>query len=145
MRVTGKLNVTTAGTYSFGIGSDDGGRLEIDIDKNGFGANDKIIESLGPQGHTLAYGNATFATAGVYDFQVISYNSGGGGDVEVSVAKAAGAGKTNLVEAPDEWELLGSSGATRRQSPRSSRQQLPTWRQVRLRKRKSIHRLAQRT
>jgi hypothetical protein len=112
LRVTGKLNVTTAGTYSFGIGSDDGGRLEIDIDKNGFGANDKIIESLGPQGHTLAYGNATFATAGVYDFQVVSYNSGGGGDVEVSVAKAAGAGKANLVEAPDEWELLGSSGAT---------------------------------
>jgi hypothetical protein len=110
--VKGKLNVTTAGTYSFAAGSDDGARLEIDIDKNGFGATDAIITSPGPQGHTLAYGNATFAAAGTYDFQVVSYNSGGGGDVEVSVAKAAGGGKNNLADAPDDWELLGAAGAS---------------------------------
>jgi len=111
LRVAGKLNVTAAGTYSFAIGTDDGGRLQIDADKNGFAASDTIIESLGPQGHTLAYGNATFAAAGVYDFQVISYNSGGGGDVEASVAKTAGGGKANLADVPDDWELLGTSGA----------------------------------
>lgn len=110
--VTGQLNVTAPGTYSFALGTDDGGRLQIDIDKNGFAAGDTIIESLGPQGHTVVYGDANFTAAGIYDFQVVAYNSGGAGDVEVSVAKSAGAGKNNLVDAPDEWELLGTVGGS---------------------------------
>jgi hypothetical protein len=110
--VKGKLNVTAPGTYSFAMGTDDGGRLQIDMDKNGFGTNDTIITSPGPQAHTVAYGDATFAAAGTYDFQVVSYNSGGGGDLEVSVAKTAGAGKNNLVDTPGDWDLLGALDAT---------------------------------
>ena len=108
--VTGQLNASTPGTYSFALGSDDGGRLQIDLDKNGFSSSDTIIEAPGPQGHTIAYGDATFAAAGAYDFRVVAYNSGGAGDVEVSVARVAGAGKADLVDAPDDWEVLGTPG-----------------------------------
>jgi hypothetical protein len=109
---TGKLTVSAAGTYSFALGTDDGGRVQIDINKNGFDAADTIIEDLGPHGHTLAFGNANFTAPDTYDFRVVSYNSGGGGDLEVSVNTSAGAGKTNLVDSPGEWELLGTAGAT---------------------------------
>jgi hypothetical protein len=79
---TGKLTVAAAGVYSFVLGTDDGGRVQIDINKNGFDAADTIIEDLGPHGHTLAFGNANFTAPGTYDFRVVSYNAGGGGDLK---------------------------------------------------------------
>jgi len=109
---TGKLAVSTAGIYSFALGTDDGGRVQIDINKNGFDAADTIIEDVGPHAHTLKFGNANFTATGTYDFRVLGYNSGAGGDLEVSVATSAGTGKTNLVESPGEWEVLGTAGAT---------------------------------
>ncbi|MEO8426822.1 MAG: hypothetical protein ABI651_06895 [Verrucomicrobiota bacterium] len=108
---TGKLTVSAAGTYGFALGTDDGGRVQIDINKNGFDAADTIIEDLGPHAHTLKFGDANFTAPDTYDFRVLGYNSAGGGDLEVSVATSAGAGKTNLVDSPGEWEVLGTTGA----------------------------------
>jgi hypothetical protein len=110
LRVRGQLTVTTAGTYRFALGSDDGARLQIDRDRNGFTSADTVLEDPGPHGHQIVYTNVSFATAGDYDFEVRSYNSGGGGSLEVSVSN---------VEAPvpDDalnsgyWEVLGQSGA----------------------------------
>ena len=110
LQVRGQLTVTTAGTYRFALGSDDGARLQIDRDRNGFTAADTILEDPGPHAHQIVYSNVTFATAGNYDFEVRSYNSGGGGSLEVSVSN---------VEAPvpDDalgsgyWEVLGQNGA----------------------------------
>jgi hypothetical protein len=54
------------------------------------------------------YADATFSTAGTYDFEVRSYNSGGGGSLEVSAAIQA-------VPVPDDaldsgfWENLSTS------------------------------------
>lgn len=111
LRAVGKLAVATAGTYTIASGADDGVRVRIDANKNGFDAGDAVITDAGPHGHTLAYGNVTFGAAGTYDIEVIGYNSGGGGDIEVSVSLAAGGGQTGLDTAPENWELLGTAGA----------------------------------
>jgi hypothetical protein len=110
LRVQGKITVAAAGTYRFALGSDDGARLQIDRDKNGFTAADTLLEDFGPHAHQIVYGNATFTSAGTYDFEVRSYNSAGGGDLEVSVAVQEG-------DIPDDaldsgyWEALGADGA----------------------------------
>ncbi|HUS36492.1 MAG TPA: PA14 domain-containing protein, partial [Verrucomicrobiae bacterium] len=110
LRVKGKMTVATAGTYRFALGSDDGAKLLIDTDKNGFTVSDTVVEDFGPHAHQAVYGNVTFAAAGTYDFEVRSYNSGGGGSLELSVAVQEG-------EIPDDtldsgyWEALGADGA----------------------------------
>lgn len=127
LRVQGKITVTTAGTYRFAVGSDDGARLLIDRDKNGFTAADIVIEDAGPHGHLTAYADASFTTAGDYDFEVRSYNSGGGGSLEVSVANVP-------VPVPDDalgsgyWEVLSQTGASvvRLQSPATATGYLAT-------------------
>lgn len=107
----GKLRVAAAGTYRFALGSDDGARLAIDLDKNGLTAADTLLTDPGPHAHQVVYVNATFPTAGTYDFSVVGYNSGGGGSLEVSVALMQG-------DVPDDaldsglWEVLGTSGAS---------------------------------
>ncbi len=109
LRAQGTLNVTAAGTYRFALGSDDGARLQIDVDKNGFTAVDTVLEDPGPHGHQIVYANVTFPASGAYPFEVRSYNSGAGGSLEVSVAITAG-------DVPDDaldsgyWELLGVDG-----------------------------------
>lgn len=112
MHIRGKLSVTQAGTYSFALGTDDGGRLQIDLNRNGtYEAAEAIITDVGPHGHQVMYGNATFGSSGAYDFQVVGYNSGGGGSLEVSVANTAGGGKTDLIDFQENWSNLGDPGA----------------------------------
>lgn len=112
LRATGKISVQAAGAYTIASSSDDGVRVRIDANKNGFDAGDNVINDPGPHGNTIVYGNVTFPAAGTYDIQVVAYNSGGGGNVEISVALQAGANKTGLDTAPENWELLGTAGST---------------------------------
>jgi hypothetical protein len=106
LRASGTLNVATAGTYRFAVGSDDGARLMIDLDRNGITPADTVIEDAGPHAHQLVYVDVTFPATGDYDFEVRAYNSGGGGSLEVSVS-------TVTVPVPDDaiesgyWDLLG--------------------------------------
>jgi hypothetical protein len=111
LRATGQLNVSAAGTYTIATGADDGVRVRIDANKNGFDAGDTVIADPGPHGHQITYGNVVFPSAGTYDIQVVAYNSGGSGSLEVSVATTAGGGQTGLDTAPENWELLGTDGA----------------------------------
>lgn len=109
LRVQGQITVSTVGTYRFAVGSDDGARLQIDRDRNGFTATDTVIEDPGPHGHQVVYTNVSFTATGTYDFEVRSYNSGGGGSLEVSVANVP-------VPVPDDaldsgyWEVLSQAG-----------------------------------
>ena len=112
IRAQGKLQVTAAGTYSFALGTDDGGRVRIDRNRNGLDAGDTIITDAGPHGHQVMYGNAAFPASGAYDFEVIAYNSGGGGGVEFSVANTAGSGKTDLIDLPEAWSNVGDPSST---------------------------------
>jgi len=104
----GKLNVSAAGKYSFGLGMDDGARLRIDKDKNGFTDADNVIVEDAAGGHRARYGDVTFATAGTYDFEVTAFNSGGAGDVELSVSTKANGGDTSAIDSGS-WELLGET------------------------------------
>ena len=111
LRVKGKLNVGQAGIYSVAIGSADGARLQIDLDKNGFTANDTVIEDVGPHDHLIQYGNVNFTSPGAYDFQIVAFNAAGPGSLEFSVAKAAGADLTSALDS-GEWDLVGADDAT---------------------------------
>ncbi|MBI2924685.1 MAG: hypothetical protein HYY24_03155 [Verrucomicrobia bacterium] len=110
LRVQGKLAASAAGTYRFAMGTDDGARFQIDLDKNGFTAADNVIEDLGPHGHTIVYQNVTFAAAGTYDFEVRAYNSGGGGSFELSVGVVPAAEVLDDALDSGYWELLGTPG-----------------------------------
>jgi hypothetical protein len=111
INATGKLRVAAAGTYRFALGSDDGARLAIDLDKNGLTDADAVLTDPGPHAHQVVYVNVTFPTSGTYDFGAIGYNSSGGGSLEVSVALASG-------DVPDDaldsgyWEVLSTAGAS---------------------------------
>ena len=109
LRVQGQLNVSAAGTYRFALGSDDGARLYIDLDRNGITATDLIIEDPGPHGHQIVYENATFGSTGNYPFEVRSYNSGGGGSLEVSVSLQTTPIPDDALES-GYWEVLSTSG-----------------------------------
>ncbi len=106
----GKLSVATAGTYRVAVGSDDGARLAIDLDRNGLTVADVVLTDPGPHAHQIVYVNVAFPAAGAYDFELVSYNSSGGGSLEAWVANTAG-------EVPDDnldsgyWEVLGVDGA----------------------------------
>jgi hypothetical protein len=108
LHLTGKITVAKAGTYRVAVGSDDGARLEIDLDKNGFTAADIVLEDAGPHGHQFVFADVTFPSAGDYDFDLRSYNNGGSGSLEWSVANVPS-------PVPDDaqdsgyWELLSTS------------------------------------
>lgn len=104
----GKLNVKAAGRYSFALGMDDGARLRVDVNKNGFGPEDNVIVEDAAGGHRARYGDVTFATAGLYDFEVTVFNSGGAGSIEMSVSTQAGGGDTSPINSGT-WELLGQT------------------------------------
>lgn len=109
LAIKGKIRVATAGTYRFAVGSDDGARLMIDVDKNGFGATDTVLDDPGPHAHQIVYANVSFPTAGTYDFDLRSYNSSGGGSLEASVAIQEGAIPDDDL-ASGYWEMLGTEG-----------------------------------
>lgn len=107
----GRFTVPAAGVYRFALGSDDGARLAIDLDRNGLGPADVVMEDPGPHAHQVVYANVTFPAGGAYDFQVTSYNSGGGGSVEVSVPLNEGAVPDDALDS-GYWEVLGTSGGS---------------------------------
>lgn len=111
IQAKGKLTVGAAGTYRFAIGSDDGARLQIDLNKNGFGTEDTVIEDAGPHAHQIVYADVTFPAAGAYDYDLRSYNSGGGGDLEASVSVAAGAVPDDALDS-GYWEVLSTTGTS---------------------------------
>jgi len=107
----GKLTVPGAGTYRFAVGSDDGARLQIDLDRNGISAADTVVEDPGPHAHQIVYVNVTFSASGTYDFQLTSYNSSGGGSVEVSVPLNEGVVPDDALDS-GYWEVLGTAGGS---------------------------------
>lgn len=77
IRATGFLRIATPGTYTFGLNSDDGGRIRINgsnvmVDPNFHGAQDN-------------FGTITLG-AGWHEFEVIMFEGGGGDCVEFFAA-----------------------------------------------------------
>ncbi|MFO1497389.1 MAG: hypothetical protein U1G07_03160 [Verrucomicrobiota bacterium] len=105
----GKLTVTTPGTYTFALGVDDGGRLRIDLNKNGVGPEDTQINLDGASAFRRALKDVTFASAGTYDFEWLAFDQSGSSGAELSVATQAGS--TPEPVAAGAWELLGEHAA----------------------------------
>ena len=106
-----KLTVPAAGTYRFALGSDDGARLAIDLDRNGLSAADVVLSDSGPHAHQIVYVNVVFPASGAYDFEVVSYNSSGGGSLELSVPIQEGAVPDDALDS-GYWEVLGTAGGS---------------------------------
>ena len=79
----GVLDVAIPGTYTFALGVDDGARLRIDIDGNGIDAGDDVIVYDRQGGFDFAYGDVTFPSAGMYDFEWVSFNTAGDFGAEI--------------------------------------------------------------
>jgi hypothetical protein len=103
----GQLNVTASGTYSFALGVDDGARLRIDKHKNGFSDADNVIVKDAAGAFDAYYGDLQL-DAGVYDFEVTVFNSGGAGGIEMSVSTQVGGGDRSAIDSGT-WELLGQT------------------------------------
>ncbi|MDB6154394.1 MAG: hypothetical protein JWL90_2847 [Chthoniobacteraceae bacterium] len=81
IKATGSITIPTAGTYVFGLNSDDGGRIKIDgaavmIDDTNHGASDHLSGAIN-------------LTAGVHSVEVIMWEGGGGDEVEFFAAPGA--------------------------------------------------------
>lgn len=106
----GRINVQTPGRYTFALGVDDGGRLRIDRDRNGFGTNDNVIVMDSTGAFREQFADVNFTSAGIYDFEWVTFNTGGASGSEVSVTTSPGGGATGPVDAfTGEWDLLGSA------------------------------------
>ncbi len=77
VRATGFINIKTSAYYSFGLNSDDGGRIKID------GQNVMVDDTNhGPADHI----GVAYLSAGLHSFEVIMWEGGGGDEVEFYAA-----------------------------------------------------------
>lgn len=97
VRGTGTLRVNTAGTYSFALAGDDGGRLRID------GVTVAAFE-VG-RSFAVSYGSV-FLSAGTHTFEWVNFDGGGGAGFELSVAAGV---NTSAVSAANGWRVLGDN------------------------------------
>ncbi len=95
VQTTGTLNVTTAGTYSFAISGDDGGRLRI----NG---QDVIVDNAA-HAFTTVYGQISLGV-GTHTFEWIGFERNFGAGWELSVAVG---NNTSAVNAGNGWKVVG--------------------------------------
>ncbi|MHC5112441.1 MAG: PA14 domain-containing protein, partial [Planctomycetota bacterium] len=95
---TGTFQVNTAGTFTFALGGDDGGRLRIN------GADVIVDDNL--HAFTNVFGDATLA-AGTHTFEWLGFERGGGAAFELSVA--VGAGNIGPVTEANGWKVVGAA------------------------------------
>ena len=94
LRVRGTLRITTAGTWTFGVNSDDGFSLKINGVTfntltgctNSSGTN--TMEYASPRGPENSFGTASLA-AGNYEFELVYYEDLGGSNLEFFAAPGA--------------------------------------------------------
>jgi len=105
VRGTGKIKVNASGTYSLALGVDDGGRLRIDLDNNGFSDDDNVIVEDASGGFRYKTADVSFAKGGTYDFEWVSFNSGGAFGSELASAFEKGGNAPQAVDAL-EWDVI---------------------------------------
>ena len=93
---TGILRVYTAGTFSFAISGDDGGRLRID------GRDVIVDDSLHPVSDRFG---EVYLAQGDHAFAWVGFERNGDAGWELSVA--VGGGNTNPVSAANGWQVVG--------------------------------------
>lgn len=106
VRSTGSIEVASAGTYSLALGSDDGGRLRIDLDGNGIDPNDNVIVQDRTGAWQYSGGVDVEFEAGTFDFEWVAFNDQGIFGAEILVAWDAGGNAPAVSEA--DWDLLSA-------------------------------------
>ncbi len=87
VRTTGTLHVIEAGDYTFGVNTDDGARLRIDLDQNGT-YDDVIVDDVLSGPHDKFSAVVTLAV-GEYPFEWVWFEAGSGAEGELFYAKGA--------------------------------------------------------
>ena len=105
VRGTGKIKVKESGTYSLALGVDDGGRLRIDLDSNGFSDDDNVIVEDASGAFRYKTADVSFAKAGTYDFEWASFNSDGAFGSELALAFEKGGNAPGTVDSL-EWDVI---------------------------------------
>ena len=105
VRGTGKIKVKESGTYSLALGVDDGGRLRIDLDSNVFSDDDNVIAEDASGSFRYKTADVSFAKAGTYDFEWVSFNSGGAFGSELALAFEKGGNAPKTVDSL-EWDVI---------------------------------------
>ena len=84
LQATGFLTVPATEAWTFGVSSDDGARLRIDLNGDGDFADtgETVINDLTPHAARDSYGRIPTLTAGIHKFELSYYNSYGGDEVE---------------------------------------------------------------
>jgi len=84
VEVTGSVTIPTAGSWTFGVNSDDG----FGLDLSGPGGSFRI-EYITPRGPGDTLGIFNVATAGVHDLRLVFYERGGGSELELFARQGA--------------------------------------------------------
>jgi PA14 domain len=80
MRLTGYISIATAGSYTYGLGSDDGGELLIN--------NQAVISEDGAHGYSMSYATASFSSAGLYPIFMEYFENTGNTGVTFTITSA---------------------------------------------------------
>ena len=109
VRSTGSIEVESAGTYSLALGSNDGGRLRIDLDGNGLDSDDNVI--LQDRRGAWQYSGPVDVefTAGTFDFEWVAFNDQGNFGSEILVALDTGGNAPPVSDS--DWDILSTSSA----------------------------------
>jgi hypothetical protein len=85
LRATGFVNIPTTGAWTFGVNSDDGSRLRVDINGDGdFGdAGETVIYDDSGHGPQSFFGTVPSLSAGPHKFEFVFFENYGGDEVEL--------------------------------------------------------------
>ncbi len=84
LRATGYLSIPVSGPWTFGVNSDDGSRLRIDINNDGDfnDAGENVIVDDAGHGAQDIYGRVAPLSAGSHRFELVYFENYGGDEVE---------------------------------------------------------------
>jgi len=85
LRATGFVSIPTAGTWTFGVNSDDGSRLRLDINGDGDFADsgETLINDDSGHGPQSFFGTVPSLSAGAHKFEFVFFENYGGDEVEL--------------------------------------------------------------
>ena len=106
-RATFKIQVSAPGTWTFALPVDDGARLRIDRNRNGFDPSDNVFNAEAGTGLRVLSNDVAFAETGMYDVEWVTLATGGNYGQEIAVAVSPGAGTVVDPFDPANFELIG--------------------------------------
>ncbi|RYD71898.1 MAG: hypothetical protein EOP84_24110, partial [Verrucomicrobiaceae bacterium] len=103
VEATGIITIPTAGVWTFGVGSDDGCRLQIR--PVGSSTYTNVLQFTAPRGMGDSLGTYNFPSAGEYEIRAVIFENAGGGGGEV-FARAG-----NVTSWDSNFRLIGDTSA----------------------------------